>query len=232
MRHVHLLIALLLPLHLEAVEPVHVAVAANFRSTLAALNPDFESRTGYTVRLTSASTGILYSQIVHGAPFDLFLAADARTPHRLAQAGRGDTFCYAMGSLVLVGGSGSLDQLADPTLSVAIANPETAPYGEAARQVLSRKEFAAGESRRLIRANNVAQAYQIWHVGGAPLALVARALARGATLVPAAWHSPLEQHAILLDRGRPSEAALAYSEWLRSDRVRTLITESGYDPCP
>ena len=43
---------------------------------------------------------------------------------------------------------------------------------------------------------------------------------------------PLEQHAILLDRGRPREAVLAYSEWLRSDRVRTLITESGYDPCP
>jgi molybdate transport system substrate-binding protein len=230
MRHVHLLLVLLLAAHVEAVEPVHVAVAANFRSTLAALNPDFESRTGYTVRLTSASTGILYSQIVHGAPFDLFLAADARAPRKLAQAGHGDTFCYARGSLVLVGGS--LDQLADPTLSVAIANPETAPYGEAARQVLSRKEFAAGESRRLIRANNVAQAYQIWHVGGAPLALVARALARGATPIPNDWHMPLEQHAILLDRGSPREAVLAYSEWLRSDRVRTLITESGYDPCP
>ncbi len=232
MRQLPLLLALFLPLQTDASETVHVAVAANFRSTLEALNPDFEARSGHSVRLTSASTGILYSQIIHGAPFDLFLAADSRAPRRLAGSNRGATFCYAQGSLVLVGGNGSLEQLADPDLSLAIANPETAPYGAAALQVLSREEFAGGESRKLIRANNVAQAYQIWHVGGADLTLVARALAPGATPVPSGWHTSLEQHAILLQPGRANEAALAYSEWLRSDRVRTLITESGYDPCP
>jgi molybdate transport system substrate-binding protein len=226
------LLLLLLVSPLSAEEPVRVAVAANFKQTLQQITTRYEAQTGQRVTLSSASTGVLYNQIVHGAPFDLFFAADRETPEKLLASGSAVsvTFCYARGSLVLAGGDGTLEQLADPQLSLAIANPVTAPYGVAAMQVLDRAEFKPGSTRKLVRGNNVVQAYQFWYSGSADLALVARALApNSATRVPRSWYQPLEQHAAILTRNK---AVDAYLDWIRSDTVRSLITEAGYEPCP
>jgi molybdate transport system substrate-binding protein len=133
---------------------------------------------------------------------------------------------------VLVGGNGELSQLGDPALSLAIANPQTAPYGLAATEILSRPEFSSGQGRKLIRGNNVTQAYQFWHSGGTNLALVARSIAPDGTPIAADWHQPVEQHAVLLSRGTGKAAVQAYMNWIRSDRVRSNILEAGYDPCP
>jgi molybdate transport system substrate-binding protein len=225
------LLALLLILSAStgrAEETLRIAVAANFRQVLAKASEAFEQETGIRVRLSSASTGVLYTQILHGAPFDLFFAADRKTPERLATADR-PSRCYARGRLVLAGGSGGLDALADPDLSLAIANPATAPYGRAALAVLDRAEFQTGRTRKLLTGSNVVQAYQFWHSGGADLALVPRSLAPKATLIPEAWHQPIEQHAIAL---RPGEAVEAYLNWVSSDTVRALIHNAGYEPCP
>ena len=142
-------------------EIIRVAVAANFKPTLRQISTQFETATGHKVVLSSASTGVLYSQIVNGAPYQLFFAADADSPRRLAAGSRSgpDPFCYAVGRLALVGGNGTLARLADPQYSLAIANPATAPYGRAAQQVLDRIEFRPGLDRKLVRGNNVAQAY-------------------------------------------------------------------------
>lgn len=229
------LLILLLLLHTlhtvtHASEPLRVAVAANFRHTLEQISERFERRSGYRVLLSSASTGTLYNQILRGAPFHLFFAADRERPQGLAAAGLGHSECYARGRLVLVGGG--LEALADPSLSLAIANPETAPYGAAAAEVLARPEFSAGTDRRLVRGQNVAQAFQFWHSGATELALVARALAPAATPVPQGWHRPVDQYLLVLARAAASEAAAAYMDWVRSDTVRSLIIEAGYDPCP
>jgi molybdate transport system substrate-binding protein len=219
-----------------AAEPLRVAVAANFRATLQQISDRFEQQTGYKVTLSSGSTGVLYAQILHGAPFDLFFSADATATRKLV-AGKardtlGEPFCYARGSLVLAGGNGELAQLADPALSLAIANPVTAPYGEAAMAVLARPEFAAGGSRKLVRGANVVQALQFWRGGGTNLALLPRALAPGATPVPQNWHLPLDQFAITLTPLRANPALASYLNWIRSDTVRTLIFDAGYEPCP
>lgn len=209
---------------------LRVAVAANFKPVLAALNADFEQRWGHHVSLSSASTGVLYNQISHGAPFDLFLAADAETPRRLAVERATSSICYARGQLVLVGAD-SLSALADPGLALALANPATAPYGRAAAAVIERPEFSAGRSRKLVRGNNVAQAYQLWYSGGIDLALLPRSLVPGQGIpVPADWHQPLDQHAVLLNQD--SAPARAYLDWLRSDTVQNLIVQAGYDHCP
>jgi len=231
MRYTALLLLLFVS-PLWASEPVRVAVAANFKQTLQQISAQFEAKTGYRVTLSSASTGVLFSQIVHGAPFDLFFAADRETPEKLVSSGSAvsGTFCYARGSLVLAGGDGTLAQLANPRLSLAIANPVTAPYGRAAVQVLAREEFKSGNARKLVRGNNVVQAYQFWHSGAVDLALLPRALAPdAATPVPHNWYQPLEQHAAVLAR---NGAVDAYLDWIRSDTVRSLITEAGYEPCP
>jgi molybdate transport system substrate-binding protein len=229
-------VALLLLLQLVAGpcwtgEVLRVAVASNFKPTLEQINRQFEAETGAEVVVSSASTGVLYSQVLHGAPFDLLFAADRRTPERLYADGvvEDAPFCYALGTLVLAGGDGSLAQLANPDHSLAIANPATAPYGSAAMEVLAREEFRPGESRKLVRGNNVAQAYQFWHGGTVDLALVASALAPDATAVPSTWHRPLEQHVAVLRR---SPAASAYLKWIRSDTVREIITDAGYLTCP
>ena len=213
-------------------EPIRIAVAANFKATLAQISTLFEAETGRRVTLSSASTGVLYSQIRHGAPFDLFFAADRETPQKLVADGltQGNAFCYARGSLVLAGGNGALAQLADPHLSLAIANPVTAPYGSAAMQVLARAEFQTGNARKLVRGTNVVQAYQFWHSGAIDLALLPRAIGPDtATPVPQNWHHALEQQVAVLRR---SAAVDTYLNWIRSDTVRSLITNAGYEPCP
>jgi molybdate transport system substrate-binding protein len=226
------LLLLLFVSPLWAKEPVRVAVAANFKQTLQQITTRYEAQTGRRVTLSSASTGVLYNQIVHGAPFDLFFAADRETPEKLVSLGTAvsGTFCYARGSLVLAGGDGTLAQLANPQLSLAIANPVTAPYGVAAMQVLAREEFKPGDTRKLVRGNNIVQAYQFWYSGAVDLALVPRALAPDtATPIPQSWHQALEQHAVVLMH---NDAVDAYLDWIRSDTVRSLITEAGYEPCP
>jgi len=228
MRHCALLL-LLLACPLWAGDQLRIAVAANFRPVLERINAGFLQETGREVAISSASTGVLFSQIAHGAPFDIFFAADQESPARLFAAGRGgEPFCYALGSLVLAGGE--LARLQDPQQSLAIANPAHAPYGRAALEVLARAAFSAGRERRLVRGSNVAQAYQFWQSGAVDLALVPAALAPpDATPVPMKWHRPLAQHAIALT---PGAGVDAYLKWLGSDRVRALITDAGYRPCP
>ena len=232
--HYVLLLMLAITAPAKAGEPLRVAVAANFRSTLQQISEVFEQHSGYRVVLSSGSTGVLYNQIVHGAPFDLFFSADAASTQKLAVTGanRGEPFCYARGTLVLAGGDGTLAQLANPQYSLAIANPVTAPYGIAAMEVLARPEFAAGGDRKLLRGSNVVQAYQFWHSGGANLALVPKALAPTATTIPAAWHAPLDQFAIALTPTNDNKALASYLKWIRSDTVRSLIADAGYQPCP
>jgi molybdate transport system substrate-binding protein len=226
------LLLMLLATSLRAGEPVRIAVAANFKPTLESISRRFQDRTGIRVTLSSASTGVLATQIEHGAPFDLFFAADRETPGRiraLLTDESSDPFCYARGSLVLGGSAGTLSALAQPELSLAIANPATAPYGRAAMEVLARPEFQAGAERKLVRGNNVAQAYQFWDIGAVDLALLPRSLAPvNATPIPQAWHAPLDHYAVVL---RHSTAVDAYLKWVRSDTVRDLITQAGYQPC-
>ncbi len=235
MRHL-LLLLLFVSCQGLAAEPLRVAVAANFRGTLQQITDEFEQQSGYRVTLSSGSTGVLYAQILHGAPFDLFFAADAASVQELAAKGAratsGRPFCYARGSLVLAGGNGDLAQLSDPTLSMSIANPVTAPYGAAAMAVLARREFAAGSNRKLVRGANVVQALQFWRGGGTDLALLPRALAPDATPIPQSWHQPLDQLAIALTSPTANPALASYLNWIRSDTVRTLIFDAGYKPCP
>ena len=222
------LLLALLSTSLSAAEPLRIAVAANFRATLEEINLPFSATSGQRILLSSASTGVLATQVRHGAPFHLLLAADAEAPAALADQGLAAPFCYALGRLALVGGDS--DDLADPAHSVAIANPRTAPYGRAALEVLQRPAFAAGDRRKLVRGNNVVQAYQFWYSGAVDLALVALSQAGTAgNPIPADWHAPLEQHALVL---AAHPALDAYLKWLRSDTVRSLILDAGYHTCP
>ncbi|WP_187276605.1 molybdate ABC transporter substrate-binding protein [Parahaliea maris] len=222
----------LAPLNGWAAESLRIAVAANFRVVLEQLAPAYQKATGNNLTLSSASTGVLYNQIRHGAPFDVLLAADSATPAALAEQGLGSSHrCYALGELVLVGGE--LDALADPGKSLAIANPATAPYGRAAEEVLQRPAFAAGHGRHLVRGNNAVQTWQFWHSGSVELALVPRSLAQEAGIpIPRGWYSPLQQDALILQRAANNPAAEGFLDWLQSPAIQAELGQAGYGRCP
>ena len=230
-----LMLALVLTSLPSTADRLRVAVAANFKPTLETLTEAFESATGHTVVLSSASSGVLATQIMQGAPFDIFFSADRAAPERaLLELGLPDKqlFCYARGQLVLLSKTErGLAALNEPDITLAIANPATAPYGRAAMEVLSRDEFQGGTPRKLVRGNNAIQAYQFWHTGSVNAAIVPRSLIEkdAGYLLPQAWHEPIDQYALVVSQ-RP--AVDAYIAWLRSDNVRSGLQNAGYLPCP
>lgn len=222
------------------------AVASNFLHTCEALAEDFHARTGHRLRISSASTGKLYAQIRAGAPFDLLLAADAATPRRLVSEGlaKADSVHdYALGRLVLWSrdperiGDGEALLRGGKIARLAIANPALAPYGAAAREVLQRLGRWEALQPALVQGENVGQAMQFVATGAAPLGLLPRSQvqeaerrARGSGWeVPADWHAPIVQSAVLLIRGSDNPAARAFSDYLRSAPARAIVREHGYD---
>ncbi len=228
-------------------ESATVAVASNFRVPAEKLVQVFEQQTGHTVVLSAGSTGRLFAQIVNGAPFDVLLAADAERPRRLVESGAAmpeSRFTYAVGQLVLWSADPALDgedcRQALQALQfrrLAIANPDTAPYGAAAREVLERLElWGAALDGRLVTAANVAQAMQFVASGNANLGLVAYSLLNTAGLpastcqwaVPETWHAPIEQQAVQLRHGVDNVVAVAFLNFLQGDQGRQMILNYGY----
>ncbi len=231
--HIALITLLCLPSALKA-EQLHVAVAANFRASLEHILLQFPDRDG--VLISSGSSGTLFAQIVHGAPFDILLAADSDYPQRLVDKGlaRPDSLrTYAIGALNLVyqhevapNGNASLDTLlADDSLSIATANPRLAPYGQAAQQVLNRY----ARSKPQILGANIGHAYQLWYSGAVDMALVARSQAGDQGIpIPSSWHAPLRQQAVILAATQNRAFADRFLAWLMAESTQAQITALGY----
>jgi len=241
-----LLIAALLPGSLLADDVVRVAVASNFIQTAAKLTKHFSETTAVSVRISSGSTGKLYAQIINGAPFDVFLAADTERPRLLEQGGYavpGTRATYATGSLVLwsrderLRGRNCREVLQRGDYNrLAIANPETAPYGEAAMQFLVAEGLWQGVSSHVVYGENIVQTLNYAATGNATLAIVAASLMSYAGLpstvcmwrVPQSSHAALNQQLVLLERAADDEAANSFVEYLRSDRAAAIIERDGY----
>lgn len=224
-------------------EEVRVAVAANFLATLQALAPDYEAHSGDRLIISAGSSGKLYAQIVNGAPFDVFLAADQSYPARLEQGGHvvpGSRFVYARGRLVLWSADARPIEQADLQRRkgrIAIANPRTAPYGLAAQQTLEALGLWDSVQPRLVQGESVGQAFQFAASGNAALAFVALSQVlnpansfnrRHYWLVEERMHSPLVQEAALLARSAGSPGAQRFLDYLRSDEARRAIERNGY----
>lgn len=219
-----------------------VAAASNFAAAAREIVADFEASSGFAARVTTASTGKLYAQIRHGAPFDVLLAADRERPRQLEASGTGVTgtrFTYAIGTLVLWsrGISDCREVLADPgDIRIALANPDTAPYGAAAQQFLEHAGLWEVARSRLVTGENIAQALQFVASGNAELGFIAGAQLHAPSLpaaacawpVPGETHELIEQQAILLRRGAGNEGAMAFLSYLRGQAGRDIILRHGY----
>lgn len=223
-------------------QTVSVAVAANFAKVHDELAQTFTEQTGIAVKSSVGSTGQLYAQIRNGAPHHLFLAADAERPRKLEDEGlgvAGSRFTYAQGVLVLYTAAGLDLRDGDAILEtapfnhLAICNPELAPYGAAAAEALKSLGHWNRLEHRIVQGQSVTQAHQFIESGNAEAGLVARSLVMDAPPervwpVPPEHHAPIQQDAVLLQRGAEHEAARAYLEFLQSGAARAVITENGY----
>jgi molybdate transport system substrate-binding protein len=225
-------------------QEVKIAVAANFTDASREIAPLFEKVTGHTTRISYGSTGKLYSQIEHGAPFELFLAADTQRPIKAEREGLavpGSRFVYAKGKLVLWSvkpdrfkrGEGFLKKADFDHL--ALANPKTAPYGLAAEQVMRHFGVFSQLTPKLVKGDSIAQTFQFIATGNADAGFVAFAQIKGwrgneGTLweIPADYYAPIEQAAVLLKKGEHNPAATAYLQFLKGDVARKVIQGYGY----
>ena len=221
-------------------DEVNVAVAANFTAAMKEIATTFEQSTGHKAVLSSGSTGKLYTQIVNGAPFAVFLAADRERPQRLEREGLASgRFTYATGKLVLwstkpgyVDESGTILRDGEFT-RLAIANPQTAPYGAAAMEVLGNLGESDDLAPRLIHGDSIAQTHQFVATGNAELGFVALAQVvlnpEGSRwLVPQNLYTPIRQDAVLLNSAAGQPAARALMEYLEGPGARAIIQRYGY----
>ena len=225
-------------------DEVKIAVASNFNSTIKIIAQKFESETDHHPVLVFGSTGKHYAQIKNGAPFDLFVAANIEYPRLLEQQGialDGSRFTYALGKIVLWSPYANLidkngDVLSDGGFSyLAIANPRLAPYGRAAMEVLQNLGLSEALSKRLVKGENIAQAFQFVSSGNAELGFVANSqikLSGQSNIEGSVWHvplelySPIEQQLVALNS---KDATLTFLKFMRSKEAKKIIRDHGYD---
>jgi molybdate transport system substrate-binding protein len=227
-------------------DTAQVAVAANFAAPMKPLVAAFEKLTGHNIAWSAGSTAKFYAQIKNGAPFDVFLAADAATPAHLELEGTavpGSRFTYAVGRLVLWSAQPGYVDAAGAILKsgrfkhIALASPQLAPYGAAAVDVMTHLEVFKTLQPRFVLGENIAQTYSFVATGNAELGFVAQSqvmengqLKNGSGwLVPSNLHAPIRQDAVLLARGKTNPAALAFLQFLKSEAALALLHSHGYE---
>jgi molybdate transport system substrate-binding protein len=224
--------------------PVRVAAAADLEPLLPSLLTEYERQSGQHVQASFASSATLATQIENGAPFDVFLSADMALPQRIVRDGFAASGVsaqpYARGTLVLWtrNQSGlsqlSMQALASPTVhSVAVANPQHAPYGRAAMQALTSLALLPVVQPKLRTAENIAQAAQFASTGNADVGLISLTSALTLTAlghyvaVPQSAYQPILQGGVALKGGANAKGAAAFLRYLRSSAVAQQLQQEG-----
>ena len=227
---------------------MRVLAAADLQPLMPVLADAFEHATGIKLVVSYGSSSTLATQIQNGDPADLFLSADYSFPESIVAAGLADTrepLPYARGTLVLWARNDSpLQPLTQNTLregeftSLAIANPEHAPYGRAAVAALTWMKLYNTLKPRLVIAENISQAAQFVESGNAQLGLLSLTTAStdhmkqaGSFLrIPSAYYPEIRQCAVVMKNSPHRSDAHAFLDWLRSPAIQQNLPKYGLDP--
>lgn len=219
-------------------QPLRIAVASNFKAPLQQVVSEFEKIYQIKVSLSSASSGVLYQQISHGAPFDLFLSADEYRPSKLIEYGlaiAASKRVYAIGELAFYSPNQytSLSQLNnDETLVLAIANGKHAPYGIATQAYL--EKYFETLSVKTVTTNNIAQTFQVVHSGNAKAGFVALShllahnVAKSDYQILNTKESSIAQYAVVISASRQQDKAQQFLSYLSSVSVQQQLSRWGY----
>ena len=225
-------------------EPLRVAAAADLALAFTEVGKAFAASSGKKVEFSFGSTGLLAKQIGEGAPYDVLAAANASYVDDVVRAGAclGETKAlYARGRIVLWSSDpaklpAGLEGLRDPKLvKIALANPEHAPYGLAAKQALTKSGLWASVEPRAVYGENVQQTMMFAQSGNADVAVVALSLAvtlPGAyVIIDPALHEPLDQQIVVCKGGsaggKPNEAR-AFIAFVGSEPGRAIMRRYGF----
>lgn len=224
-------------------KPLRIAVASNFAPILEKLLPEFSQQTQINVELISGSSGTLFVQIKHGAPFDVFLSADELRPQKLQDDKlivANSLKTYAYGQLALYSHNDPNPSLANlaayfadfPSQRFAIANPEIAPYGKAAKQVLEKLNLWQSVQSKLVIGVNINHTYMQIHSQSVNMGIVALSQLtlsqRSGTVIPQHYYQPIKQQLVILKASKQIENAQKLSEFLLSSSVQESLAAFGY----
>jgi molybdate transport system substrate-binding protein len=224
----------------EAPEPVQVAAASDLTVAFEELGQLFQAQTGQQVTFSFAASGALAKQLSQGAPFDLFAAANAAFVDSAVRSGACDGSSkarYARGHIVAWSKGVKLRELADLRSAeierIAIANPEHAPYGKAAREALMKAGLWRELEPKIVQAENVRQALQFAQTGNVEVALVARSLVVSGgsghlLVIDEALHAPIDQALVVCRRGKNVEGGRAFAKLVESAEGQALLERYGF----
>jgi molybdate transport system substrate-binding protein len=219
----------------------HVAVAANFTEPAKEITALFKQKTGHEAVLSFGASGAFFTQITHGAPFEVFLSADSERPKATVDGGFAvpdSLFTYAIGKLALwsrvvdvTHGEAALK--AGNFSKLSIANPVAAPYGTAAVETMRALGVYDALQSKIVQGESIAQAFQFVDTRNAEVGFVALAQLHGIAAgtrweVPSNLHAPIRQDAVLLKTGANSEASKAFLAFLKGPEARAIIEQFGY----
>lgn len=222
---------------------LRVAAASDLQPVMATLADDYEKATGVKLQVSFGSSSTLATQIVNGAPIDIFLGADFVFPEKVVAAGLADMKSpvpYAKGALVLWARKDSplqpisMEKIEDPRVkSIAIADELHAPYGRAAVTALKKLKLYEKALPHLVMAENISQAGQFVESGNAQMGLISLTLASSPhfkevgtfVLVPKVYLDIL-QCAVVVKTERSAEAH-AFLDWLLTPRVQGKLRDFG-----
>jgi len=224
-------------------DEIRVAAASNFSNTIRDIAWLFEQQSGHRVILIFGSTGKHYAQIINGAPFEAFFAADVKRPELLESEGiaqPGSRFTYAVGKVVLWSPDPKAVDTRGKVLNgknfrhLSIANPKLAPYGRAAEQVLRAQNAWNALQGRMVRGENIGQAFQFVNSGNAKLGFVAFSQIKrpGKSINGSFWeppkslYDPIKQQAVLL---KDNPVAREFLDFVKSEQALEIIQAYGYD---
>jgi molybdate transport system substrate-binding protein len=227
-------------------DEIQVAVAANFTTPMQIIAALFERDTGHKATLAFGATGKFYAQIVNGAPFEVFLAADDETPAKLEKEGlavAGTRFTYAIGKLMLWSADPKLVDAKGDVLKkgnfkhLALANPKIASYGTAAVEAMTKMGMLNELQSRFVQGENISQTYQFISSGNAELGFVAlsqiskegKIETGSAWAVPANLYNPIRQDAVVLTKGKDKPAATALLAYLHGPKAQRIVRTFGYE---
>lgn len=224
-----------------------VAAASDLQFAMQEISASFEKQQGKSVKVVYGSSGNFFQQIQNGAPFDLFFSANLDYAKKLDAAGlteRGSLYEYATGKIVIwVPADSKLDlksglqALLDPSVhKIAIANPEHAPYGQAAVAAMKKENLYERLSGKFVLGENISQTAAFVLSGSADVGIVALSLALSPNMkgkgryveVPSADYPPIEQACVVLKASQKKEEGRAFLEFFKSPAIADVLRSYGF----
>jgi molybdate transport system substrate-binding protein len=232
-----LILFLLAPTPATAQSTLTVAAAAD----LAAMEADLSAHSPVRVRFVTEASAVIAQQIQNGAPYDIFLSANAAYVDQLISFGKirpQDVKIYAVGRVGLLWRDAKRHPVSDLAQNwvriVALPNPKLAPYGVAAQQALEHAGIWATVQPKVVYGENVRETLELFTSGNADAVLTSASLLRGKNpdLIPPDWHQPIIQKAGIVSATQQLDAARRFLNFLTSPAGQAVFAEFGFGPPP